>query len=169
MTLEVCCSRREQALRTLVRKRTYDSELVNVVCRACGRADKTVEHIVTECTQLHPLSADTDLAVALGFGNTEGTVDYHAVRHSKLRLEHWRKITLERRRFLDSCPLEATASGTCQDPVILAKWITMSLHQSQYIRQYRVRLVSRYKLQKHHHNQRVSRVMSPINLFKCGY
>ncbi|KAL3220726.1 hypothetical protein MRX96_005170 [Rhipicephalus microplus] len=58
------------ALRTLIRERTYDSELVSVVCRACGRADEITEHIVTEYTLLNPPNANT--AFALGFGNTEG-------------------------------------------------------------------------------------------------
>ncbi|KAL1472261.1 hypothetical protein MTO96_039458 [Rhipicephalus appendiculatus] len=49
----------------------------------------------------------------------------------------------------------------------MAKRMTSQL--IQYIRQPRVRLVSRDKLYKHHHNQSASRVMSPINLFKCGY
>ncbi|KAL3184470.1 hypothetical protein MRX96_031762 [Rhipicephalus microplus] len=85
---------RAGALRTLVRKQAYDGELVSVVCRACGRADETIAHIVTECPQLSPSSSNTNLAAALGFVDTGDVVDYAAVRRSKTRLEQWRKITL---------------------------------------------------------------------------
>ncbi|KAL3211041.1 hypothetical protein MRX96_036664 [Rhipicephalus microplus] len=33
-------------------RQAYDGELVSVVCRACGGADETIAHIVTECPQL---------------------------------------------------------------------------------------------------------------------
>ncbi|KAL3187215.1 hypothetical protein MRX96_025528 [Rhipicephalus microplus] len=89
---------RAWAVRTLVRKQAYDGELVSVVCRACGGADETIAHIVTECPQLSPSSSDTDLAAALGFADTGDVVDYAAVRRSKTRLEQCRKITLRRLR-----------------------------------------------------------------------
>ncbi|KAH8042381.1 hypothetical protein HPB51_022189 [Rhipicephalus microplus] len=69
---------RAGALRTLVRKQAYDGELVSVVCRACGGADETIAHIVTECPQLSPSSSNTDLAAALGFVDTGDVVDYAA-------------------------------------------------------------------------------------------
>ncbi|KAL3216340.1 hypothetical protein MRX96_033140 [Rhipicephalus microplus] len=69
---------RAGALRTLVRKQAYDGELVSVVCRACGGADETIAHIVTECLQLSPSSSNTDLAAALGFVDTGDVVDYAA-------------------------------------------------------------------------------------------
>ncbi|KAL3220743.1 hypothetical protein MRX96_005185 [Rhipicephalus microplus] len=58
------------ALRALIRKGTYDSELVSTVCLACGRVDEITEHIVNECTLLNHPNANTALTVALGFGNT---------------------------------------------------------------------------------------------------
>ncbi|KAL3210475.1 hypothetical protein MRX96_008718 [Rhipicephalus microplus] len=85
---------RAGALRTLVREQAYHGELVSVVCRACGGADETIAHIVTECPQLSPSSSNTDLAAALGFVDKGDVVDYAAVRRSKTRLEQWRKITL---------------------------------------------------------------------------
>ncbi|KAH7934678.1 hypothetical protein HPB51_028954 [Rhipicephalus microplus] len=69
---------RAGAPRTLVRKQAYDGELVSVVCRACGGADETIAHIVTECPQLSPSSSNTDLAAALGFVDTGDVVDYAA-------------------------------------------------------------------------------------------
>lgn len=75
-----------RAICTLVRKRTYNIELVSVVCRACGSVEETAKHIVTECTQLSPPNV-TNTAVALGFEDTDGAVDNQAVRSSKMHLD----------------------------------------------------------------------------------
>ncbi|KAL3194076.1 hypothetical protein MRX96_046130 [Rhipicephalus microplus] len=93
MALEVCL-RREQGPCVLSSVSKHDGELVSVVCRACGGADETIAHIVTECPQLSPSSSNTDLTAALGFVDTGDVVDYASVRRSKTRLEQWRKITL---------------------------------------------------------------------------
>ncbi|KAL1471361.1 hypothetical protein MTO96_039983 [Rhipicephalus appendiculatus] len=71
--------------------------------------------------------------------------------------------------FVEGCCLETAPSGTCQVHFIVVKKARMTSQQTQYTRQDQVRLVSRDKLWKHLHKQRVSRVMSQINMFKCGY
>lgn len=77
---------RAGALRALLRKQAYDSELMSVVRCACSGADETIAHIVTKCTQLSPSNVNTDLAAALGFVGADGMVDYATVRCSKTRL-----------------------------------------------------------------------------------
>ncbi|KAL3222340.1 hypothetical protein MRX96_028439 [Rhipicephalus microplus] len=66
-----------------------------VVCRMCGRADETIAHIVKECKQLSPPDMNTDLTATLRFVGADFGIDDAAVRVSKIRLEQWRRITLQ--------------------------------------------------------------------------
>lgn len=89
---------RAGALRTLTRQKRLDNSLENVLCRACGCEEETVEHVVLHCDRLGPGKEDTGtegntpLHVALGF-EEGGSVNMSAVARTKRRLERWKSST----------------------------------------------------------------------------
>ncbi|KAH7979907.1 hypothetical protein HPB49_011901 [Dermacentor silvarum] len=85
------------ALRTLVRLRSISSDVRDVRCRACAKADESIEHVV-RCEGIGPsIAQDVSLEAALGFERTSGEigacgVDRALVAETKRRLESWRAV-----------------------------------------------------------------------------
>ncbi|KAH7932880.1 hypothetical protein HPB49_004186 [Dermacentor silvarum] len=88
---------RAGAFSTLVRQRRISDEVPSVVCRACGKAKETIDHVVLLCDAIGaPAVEDITIGAALGFelpgivGDPDCAVDKTLVARTKGRLERWR-------------------------------------------------------------------------------
>ncbi|KAH7977529.1 hypothetical protein HPB49_002173 [Dermacentor silvarum] len=93
---------RDGALRTLARQRRISDEVPSVVCRACGKAEETIDHVVLLCDAIGvPAAEDITIGAALGFEipglvrDADCAVDKILVAWMKGRLERWRAETLK--------------------------------------------------------------------------
>lgn len=93
---------RAGALRTLTYRRHFDTadEVQAEICRACGNAQETIEHLVLYCPCLRPPPTEgTTLPTALGFSTeqdgsaaTREASQINAVAATKARLQSWWQV-----------------------------------------------------------------------------
>lgn len=83
---------RAGTFRTLTYRRSFDTTVQCTLCRACGKVDEDVEHIVRRCARLQtPSQEEAALPTALGFpsdGEDTGGLAA-AVVVTKRRLAEW--------------------------------------------------------------------------------
>ncbi|KAH7981573.1 hypothetical protein HPB49_025557 [Dermacentor silvarum] len=85
---------RAGALRTPARQRIISDEVPSVVCRACGKAEETIDHVVLLCDAIGaPAAEDLTIGAALGFeipglvGDADCALDKTLVAWTKGGLE----------------------------------------------------------------------------------
>ncbi|KAL1437227.1 hypothetical protein MTO96_048947 [Rhipicephalus appendiculatus] len=91
------CSRlvQEQSKPSCTEERSTN-QWPSVLCRVCGRADKTIEHIALECGRIG-LSGATPLRTALGFAGKVGVTNPRAAKVTMQCLERWRAVVVSQR------------------------------------------------------------------------
>ncbi|XP_077489273.1 uncharacterized protein LOC144100112 [Amblyomma americanum] len=104
---------RAGALRTLVYRRHFDAtpEAQAAICRACGDAEETIEHLVMSCQRLHPMPTEgTTFPQALGFHgpavDDEGDsskVKSEGVLRTKRRLTLWWSTVFKTNYLVEHC------------------------------------------------------------------